>query len=269
VVSADTNWNTTGPTNGDFQFTDCTINAGVTLSVASGTKIFCSGSFTNNGTVFVLAGLPGERWFGNPDGFPGVAGNALAPGRAYSPATLRHLLDPGPVGGGNGGRGNGSPDNDGGTGGGSLVIFARDGLTNAGTIEAVGGAGQSGDGNDDGGAGGGGGFLIFVSDGNITNTGVIDVRGGNGAPGDPGECGGGGGGGGVVHYLSPNANSVAGSGLVLGGSAGSGICSCCGSAIGGAMGGDGGRGSDDNLAATAGSVGLILRTQTASPTALF
>lgn len=269
TVSASTDWTVAPPTDGDFQFTNLTIDSGVTLVVPSGTVIRCTGTFTNNGTVVVADGAPGERWFGNPDGFPSVAGHSFGGGAALPSQTLRQILNPGSFAGGNGSRGNGSPDNDGGAAAGSLVIRAQGGIVNAGLISATGGDGQPGDGNDDGGGGGAGGFIVLASDVGITNSSLIDASGGDGANGDPGDCGGGGGGGGVVHLVSPNANGVGGVVLVSGGSAGTGICSCCGGPVGGALGGNGGRGADDSLSATAGSSGQLFRTETASAGALF
>ncbi|MHA7839461.1 MAG: hypothetical protein ACX98W_18520 [bacterium] len=275
TISSNTDWRVAPPTNGNYQFEDLTIQAGATLTVPSGTVIRASGALSNQGTILVDFGLRGERWFGNADPFPALAGNAMTPaqnggGLAFSPEQLRQRLDPGPLGGGNGARGNGSPDNDGGPAGGSLVLRARLGITNSGVIDADGGNGLPGDGGDDGGGGGGGGFLILASDGDIESSGIVRANGGDGVSGLlSDDCGGGGGGGGLIHLISPNANAVGGTLSVAGGGFGSTICSCCGGSAGGAMAGNGGAGSDDNTSATAGQDGQVLRTQVPAAGALF
>lgn len=64
-MAADTNFSTTPPPNNNFQFTDFSVAAGVTLTVPSGTVIRCTGTFTNNGTIVVNTGAPG----GSADGW--------------------------------------------------------------------------------------------------------------------------------------------------------------------------------------------------------
>ena len=274
TVSSNRNWRTNPPAA--YTFNNLTINSGRTLTVPSGTVLRVAGTFRNNGTIVVEEGIRGARWSGTDNAFPVLRGNAMTiaqkgGGLAFPAETLRQMLHPGPYGGGNGRRGNGSPNNDSGAGGGSLVIRAADAFVNAGTIRARGGNGVQGDASsDDGGGGGAGGFIIIASGGPITNSGTIDVRAGNGAGSlDTDECGGGGGGGGVIHLLGPNASSTSGTFTVSGGSPGNTICNSSGGPAGGAMGGDGGAASDDGLAARAGSPGLVLRTQVSNPGPLF
>ena len=127
TVAADENWvdPLVAPTN--FQFTDLTVVPGVTLTVPSGTVIRCTGTFTNSGTVKVLAAATGADRDGldagtieasvrdaNPglgfspagSGEAGPATSTLTPGQgadAMSEATARQLVRPGPLGGGGGG----------------------------------------------------------------------------------------------------------------------------------------------------------------------
>jgi hypothetical protein len=74
--------------------------------------------------------------------------------------------------------------------------------------------------------------------------------------------------GGVIHFLSPNANAVGGTLIVAGGAPGldRGIGSDAGSGSG--MGGRGGDGGQDGFAPTAGSIGVVIRSQIADPSSL-
>jgi hypothetical protein len=278
-VTSNTDWTVTPPTDGNFQFADCDIDVGVTLTVPSGTVIRCSGHFLNDGNVIVDFGVPQLIWAGNLDSFPAERGLAMnVPGRgglltgarAFPEAVLRTILKPGPFAGGNGERGNGSPDNHGGAGGGSLTIIAQDFLANTGLIAADGGDAVDPTCNCGASGGGGGGFIILAAGANIINVGTISSTGGDGgdaeATGD--DHGGGGGGGGVIHFLSQNANSVGGTLNLAGGAPGldRGIGSDAGS--GSAMGGRGGDGGQDGFAPTAGSIGVVIRSQIADPSAM-
>ena len=281
-ITENTDWDETPPAR--FDFSDCSIAAGVTLTVPSGTVIRCSGAFTNAGTILVRPWIPGERWVGNPDAVPLVAGYAMTlprdgsggGGRPFPASTLRSLIEPGFQGFGNGGQGAGAPDNDGGAAGGTLVIRARGALANSGTILAEGGDAPvlTTSSFDDAGSGGGaGGIVIAISGTSFTNSGTISVKGGDGSDAGPGDDdhSGGGGGGGLVHVLAPNANA-AGSGIsVDGGVAGAFLTANVGSdgGSGGAGAGAGGDGGTDAVPATAGGAGLLLRTALADPSVLF
>ena len=226
TISADTDWSASAPTNGNYMFNNFTIDAGRTLTVPSGTVIRCMGTFTNNGTIEVLPGIPESRWAGHPDdGYPRTPGFTQNNKFGYNSEALRNVYNIGPKGGANGSEGGHTGlDNYGGSGGGTLVIRAKVAFINAGTINAPGGNGYltNAGSNTAGPGGGGGGFAIIISDGNVTNSGTINVKGGNGS--SPGTAdddhSGGGGGGGLIHIISPNANAVAGTLNVSGGTAG-------------------------------------------------
>jgi hypothetical protein len=281
-VTSNTNWTAAPPTNGNFQFADCSIAAGVTLTVPSGTVIRCSGILINDGNLIVDFGVPQNVWSGNPDPFPAERGLAMhipyrggpqSGAKSFPVEVLRTILSPGPYAGGNGERGNGSPDNHGGAGGGSLSIRAEGGIVNNGWIAADGGDAPDPFCNCGAGGGGGGGFIILAAAANITNTGTISSTGGDGGDAEAGgdDHGGGGGGGGVIHLLSPNANGVSGTLTVTGGASGTSIDLGLGNDAGGgaAMGGRGGDGGTDGFLPTAGSAGVVIRSQMGDPGAIF
>ena len=255
-------------------FNNLTINSGVTLTVPSGVVIQIAGNFVNNGTIVVLTGTPGTRWFGSADGgFPRVTGLAYGARQAYnSSEEFRRLKDFGPLGGSNGGLGSFvGTSTIGGAGGGTMIIKASGNITNTGTINALGGDGVDLSGSDTrpGVGGGGGGFLLFVANGNITNSGTVNVSGGAGgdAGGNSNSRGGAGGGGGLIHYVATNANSVAGTNTISGGVIGSdhGTADDNGGGEGGAGAGDGGKAvfGFPPPSSEAGSNGVLLRTQVA------
>jgi hypothetical protein len=282
------------------QFTDVTIDAGVTLWVPSGMVLRCNGSFHNRGTITVFTHGSGTNTdnFGGPTltivsrGAPAaghvarVASNGeFGPkttsliggqgGDSYNYGAARALLKPGVMGGGPGG--GAAVSSDGGNGGGAFTILAASSLVNEGSISANGADGSSGTG------GGGGGIIILASKTSISNTGTISATGGNGGESGPRAAAGGGGSGGIVHLLAPSV--TAGTITLTGGAAGSTAIAVgqtfdlrSGGGGGGACGGSGGVGSDvrastDSPAnfqpgASAGSVGVSFTTLT-DPTALF
>jgi hypothetical protein len=282
--------------DGNLQFTDFTINAGVTLAVPSGTIIRCTGTFTNNGTIIVgtaaiggfttvngatsSTGMPGVR-----PALPGIAlgpagsgelGDATALRSGGQPGTgvgnqARLILKPGLYGGGGGAAALGGTTQ-GGQGGGSLVILASAAIVNAGTIDANGtNASAFGSG------GGAGGVVVLASPGTITNT-TINANGADGTATSSVAAGGGGGAGGLVHMLAPTVtagtiNVVAGAGGAAGaagtitanpraGGAGGGGCATNGGNGGGAQ--TTGAGN----AGGSGSTGVTLQTLV-DPTSLF
>jgi hypothetical protein len=262
VVAADT---TLAELN--TQYTDCTVNAGVTLTLPSATVLRCTGKFTNNGTIVVSPGTP-------PLYVPGNMGPAQAsdPGLAVSAATLgtngggkaiaaahaAHLLEARAKGGGSGASIYTQANQLGGAGGGTLSIRALGGFTNAGAIRANGG-----DGAGSGAGGGAGGLVLIVTKGAVANTGTIAAKGGIGANGIAGQgYGGGGGGGGIVHVLAPTPTII--NVVVTGGAAGANY-----PGYGGGAGGGGALGGDGGQYETAGSVGLTLTTTVAVPENLF
>ena len=288
VVSADTSWDALGA-NGNQQFRDCAVEAGVTLTVASGTVIRCAGRFTNEGTIAVgpgaLGGVGGGG--GGPEVAPGTGVSLRVPGAGRTgPDTFlvdggnrgiglpldraAVLRDPSPGGGG------GSylfPAN-GGAGGGGLTVLAQDALVNSGTVRADGGDGESG-----GGGGGAGGVVILASPKSVTTSGPISAKGGAGSPAISNRGAGGGGGGGIVRLVAPSITVDDGTIDVAGGDGGGGGTAAAGDRTGGggggACGGDGGRGGDIVNApfntmnpGSPGAEGYVIQSQS-SPTALF
>jgi hypothetical protein len=249
----------------NFQYTDFTVNAGVTFSVPSGTVIRCTGTFTNNGTITVLPGCPGGQIEGtdtgqvlpnlwNPD--PGISLRAPENGEigdttrrggrggtGLSAFQAQFVLIPGPKAGGGGAGTMLGGTGAGGSGGGSLVVLAQTGIVNAGVgqILADGTMGVNGTG------GGGGGVIILASPGTVTNSGIISTQGGAGNDSNNAVGPGGGGGGGIVHLLAPTIQTGGGTINVSGGAAGAVVANVGsvtreGGSGGGACGGNGGDG---------------------------
>lgn len=216
-----------GPANGNYMFTDVTIDAGVTLTVESGTTIRCTGAFVNHGTLSVGTGTSGGLTPANE--VPSAPGRGLAivvatngeevpyaattasrrAGRGFGLHVneARSVLHPSYQAGGGGGA-SGASDSTGGRGGGAVVILAAGGITvdATGSIAAVGGTGTLG------GGGGAGGFVVLASSSAITIAGTIDVSGAVGADGDATTeniAPGGGGTGGVIHLLAPTLTTSA------------------------------------------------------------
>lgn len=285
VVSANTTWDTLGA-NGNRQFRDCTVAAGVTLTVPSGTIIRCAGRFTNEGTIVVGSGALGGLGAGSgivpgtgvslrvpgagltgPDTFL-VSGGSRGIGLPRERAAV--LRDPSPGGGG----GSYLLDSNGGAGGGGLLVLAQGAFVNSGTIRA------DGEGGDEGGAGGGGGgVVILASATSVATTGAVRAKGGVGSQAVGNRGAGGGGGGGIVQLVAPSISVDDGTIDVAGGDGGAGSTASAGDRIGGggggACGGDGGRGGDIVNApfntmnpGNNGAEGHVIETQS-SPTALF
>lgn len=284
-ITTSTNWDTSFQSN--LNFTTCNIASGQTLTVPSGTVIRCTGNFTNNGTIEVLPWVGGAKdTVGSTPGISSERGQAKRAaatgttiGLAWGTSRLRMLLNPGPEGGGNGDDGNGSP-NEGGSGGGTLVVRAGGMLTNTGTIRANGGNAVTPASAEDaaGGGGGAGGIIILASASTMSN-GTLEADGGNGVTSGQADDDhtGGGGGGGLIHLISSNASSVGGTISVDGGAAGPTQNTDRGSTggTGGAMGGNGGNSSYDEssntvyIAASAGATGVVFRTTTIHAGSLF
>jgi hypothetical protein len=276
----------------NLQFTNFTVNAGATLTVASGSVIRCTGTFSNLGTITVQPFAEGQFVGESASAsitispliaaHPGVVANVPyngtygtnaatqsggGGGNGLSSQEAKNLLLPGLSGGSGGGAG----ANGGGSGGGTMAVICSSGIVNGGTINAK-GVDPAAVG---GGGGGGGGIVILASKSSITNSGLIDVSGGNGAPAASFGGSGGGGGGGIVHLLAP---SIAQSGTVTVGGGLKGTSTTVSSTPrsagggGGSCGGDGGRGG--NVATNGavslhvdGSPGYVFQTAT-DPTAL-
>lgn len=276
------------------QYVDFTIESGVTLTIASGTTIRCTGRFTNNGAIVVQRGDRGAEGFITTHQFAGQ-GVAHAPaacawkgdnselrvggfgGDGLSENEARNCLNLTPSGGGGGGLHDLGIAAHGGAGGGTLTILAQGPLligANA-TIDASGE-----DGYGAGAGGGAGGIVVLASAGFIENLGSVEATGGRGAnawnTGVGSAAGGGGGGGGIIHLLAPVI--YPGSISVDAGAGGNdwhepAMTIRAGGGGGGACGGDGGMGgtvsgSASPPAGDPGTAGYVLQSQF-DPASLF
>ena len=290
TVSADAEFTALDP-DGNLQFHDLTVNAGVTLTVPTGGIIRCTGGFVNNGTVQLGPGGAGGAANGTEgDGAPisagpgvsrrAAAGGELSPdtgfadggycGLGVSASAAAMIFGVGPGGGGGGY----SYYDSGGNGGGGLLVLAKSAISNTGTILANGANGPY-----TGSGGGGGGVVILASPGSVSNTGLISAAGGDGAAAFWNKGAGGGGGGGIVHFMSPTLTTSSGTVDVSGGTGGTGITITealrAGGGGGGACGGTGGLGgtiypAPSNLGqdGTIGSAGYVIASRT-DPTPWF
>lgn len=269
------------------QYTDVTVNSGVTLSVPSGTVLRCTGSFINNGTITVLPPLRDAPRFAEHGVIESSAASSGAEspggsgGASLQPGVSKSLLRLGLLASGNGYR---APGDTGGLGAGSLTILCSGTVTNNGTITAN---GLNSVGSYRG--GGGGGFIILSSLSSVSNPGVVNANGGNGGAllatdsNSTGYGPGGGGGGGIVHLISPSilttgtVNINGGSGSAGGGAGAITGFLYYGGGGGGGSGGAGGNGGSVNpgnignnsaLAGANGDPGQLIQTL-ADPTSLF
>ena len=280
VISANTDWSTAPPVNGNFMFNDLTINAGQTLTVTSGTVIMVANNFVNNGTISVLPGIEGHRPSNHVNGpYNRFDGYVLGQFEPYPSSQLRFVINPRSKGGSSGEDGSilstiVNVTQEGGSGGGTLIIRAANTLENTGVINAVGGNAipHSDPTADVSGAGGGGGGFVILLGELIFNSGTINVNGGNGS--NPGtgddDHAGGGGGGGLVHFISSNANAVVGTVNISGGIGGVTPVANLGTTggDGGSSAGAGGLAGTDSggfVQPEPGSPGVIIRTQVADP----
>jgi hypothetical protein len=234
VIAINESWLSGANPPVNIQFSDFTVNAGVTLNVPSGTVVRCTGTFTNNGTILVSTGAVGSKRsaYNNTmyenlmtSSHPGVTRQSAASaavgtgasaiqggpgGEGLQPLQARLLVLPGTYGGGGGGSALGF----GGQGGGSFVVIAQGAIANGGAINANG----IGAGGTFLGGGGGGGIVVLASKTSIDNGGTITANGGPGSGGVANSLASGGGGGGIIHFLAPTIN--AGATSVLGGTKG-------------------------------------------------
>lgn len=135
------------------QYTDFTVNAGVTLTIPSGHVLRCTGTFTNNGAIVVSVGArggefrgsggQGELMLGYRGSQPGLGSDQAGWGVLGDSSTFRSggqgaraipsawaVRYPGPYAGGGGA---GAILGAAGSGGGSLVVLAGAGIVNAGS----------------------------------------------------------------------------------------------------------------------------------------
>lgn len=227
-------------------YKDVLIPTGVTVTVASGATIRCTGTFENRGKIVVLPGSPGggiRKETSNLSAQIDASQAVVERGDAFAAPHLPAVLNATPVAGAHGGvglgvavhalplsyyrrgggGGSGALGAVGGDGGGLLRVLARGPIRNGGTIEAKGGSptvNRTGLPGGDGGGGGagGGGIVILASGVSVDNTtpgnangaaatGVINVTGGDATTADPSGGGGGGGGGGLVVFCAPSVPS--------------------------------------------------------------
>jgi hypothetical protein len=260
-IPSSTSWVSSPPTSG-IQCSAFTVAGGVTLTVSTGTIIRSAGSVTISGTITVSAGAAQGLQMSPVDGNQSGA-------TALPIFSQRKILNPGVLGGGNGGSlayRFGSY----GKGGGSIVILAAGAISVSGTIHADGTSGTT-DNNPESTGGGSGGIIILASANSISNSGTLSAVGGNGgnAVGGTNEASGGGGGG-IIHLLAPSI--TAGTQTVAGGSAGTDTDFTENSSGGGALGGSGGTGACSEcgspVSATAEATGNKFTTVIANPATL-
>lgn len=222
-----------------------TLNTGITITT-QGRRIYCNGTFTNNGTI-LSNGLAGTGAQGG--GAAAVIGSTLG-------------LAAGATAGGSGQTGVGSVSTaasnsyggaggNGGAGGSAGGVAGLTALPNAAlgsmrsapnsTLGALisastatplitalgagtGGGGGGGDATHKGGGGGGGGGYVFITSLFFAGTGTIEALGGNGgaAAAAGTNCGGGGGGGGgfvLINSRSVVSNAISGQTISVAGGA--------------------------------------------------
>ncbi|RFS18598.1 hypothetical protein D0T08_04935 [Emticicia sp. C21] len=285
TISSNTNWTTSPPASFNYQFSSITVNAGVTFTVPTGTKLRSSGSVTINGTINVAGAEPSTF----APGEKGVARNASGTidvySRAIAEASIPSLINIPLYGGSNGAYVITGGDNYGGSGGGTFAIYAKGAITIAGTINANGGNGITNNtgSNANGCGGGGGGIIVLLSKTSVTNSGALNAKGGNGSngivtSGVNDRPGGGGGGGGIVIFAAPTITQ--GTVSVSGGAGGANDNSggSVNSSAAGAGGGCGGNGGSAGIAETGapsitapvpGSAGKIKLIQISNPENLY
>lgn len=266
TINSDTNWNNTPPAGFNTKYTDVTINA--TLTVPSGTKLYCTGNLTigASGKIIVepFAG-PSSAGISGAPALNGVGGIGIA--SDFQAAMIRN---PDLNGGGGGVTRNGTYGS-GGYGGGTLLLLCQGNITIQGSIQANGADATNPNTASQGiqGSGGGaGGVIVLASAGTIAIPGSVQAKGAAGAPGwdgngGTGEGGGGGGGGGIVHLISATPVSFTNINVAGGpGAAGAGAASTTvWGGGGGACGGNGGAGGYPHVTAPSGSIGRVVQTQ--------
>lgn len=223
----------------DVMAASLTINNGVTLKTV-GYRIFCQGTFTNNGTLSCvgLNGVGGTAGGSSNSGAflggrAGGAGGTGVSGTGGNGTNASYGAT-----GGAGGAGTSGAAGSGGTATQSVTVAqnnilplpypAISGIAGyAGSNLQLGfGAGGGGGGSDassnaGGGGGGGGGIVAIFAWAAVNNT-TITVAGGNGGTAAAGNAGGGGGGAGGAILVYTLAAWTAGTATVSGGSLGSG-----------------------------------------------
>ena len=263
-----------------------TLNAGVTLTVATGfLKIVASGTVTLNGIINVTAPIGGGSSFSGgviaPTTFASDAGKGFGGGSGHNgPGGKTYPFEANPFGSGGASGlvsappttsvfGNASfTSSRGGNGGGACIVESAGVISVAGSINCNGDAAVVGAVNSvsnaeayvTGGGGGSGGSVALrsLTSTIVTAAGVLSVRGGNGADARISNTaylsvGGGGGGGGRVFLASPATNTTGATITLTAGIAGSSAGS--GSGVAGSPGGGfGGAGGGSSAAGTIGQI---------------
>jgi hypothetical protein len=218
----------------DIFLSSMTVNNGVTIK-ASGARIYCTGTITNNGTIQ----NNGNNASTNTAGAATIATNILGIGQAGgaggSSGAGGATVATANAGGGAGGVGgiSGAGQAAGTVAGivaplaanGGAAVFRSFNCANTGlilmtTVAKVtggsGGSGGGGSGANNGGGGGSGGGVLLINSWKIDNTnGTISANGGNGGNGTGANGGSGGGGGGglvllIYHSYVSNAATATG-----------------------------------------------------------
>lgn len=234
-----------------------TVNNGITL-VPNGYRIFCTGTFTNNGTVTAdgknASGSGGganseapanELVVGGGGGTGGTGAGQQGSSFGYPPTSTAQ--GGACIGGAGGQSGNGNAGGAQQSGNSSVQQILRPPMaliTGYGfntnqhwASPGCGGASGGGDNTNAGGGGGGGGGFVAIWTKALVNgaTGTMTAKGGNGANGTGGNAGGGGGGGGgvVVAYTGSawtNSGTMTAAGGTRGTGAGTGANGVAGNA---------------------------------------
>ena len=194
--------------SGTKNYKNINIPAGVTVTAASGTRLYCTGNFVNQGTITV--NTVNKAGAGGTGGIDGSGEYNGTPATAGGNSTNDYIVS----NGGNGGAGgNGHKYNYGNAAGGASVGTIVS-TKNEIIVSACGGSGGGGGGGgfhggtqyqngSAGGAGGAGGGVLLITCASFANNGTISADGADGANGksdgaSPGGGGGGGGGGAVL-----------------------------------------------------------------------
>ncbi len=253
------------------------LNSGISIKT-NGYRVFCQGTFTNNGTIHwngnagaaqttagaELSNSTSSITRGTSGTAPGTAGGAGGTTTGSGGTGCTGVVSLGAVGG-IGGTGTSGAGGAAGTqtntqlaqelvprmgiNAALMAWFTAGTTTNPFSVNSIyggtGGGGGGGDGTQGGGGGGGGGVVgVFVR--TFAGTGAIQARGGNGGTPTAGaRGGGGGGGGGVVVVISSSVSSGAISGQTI-------------DANGGTKGSPHGGGSDNAANGSGGTVILLV-----------
>lgn len=192
----------------DIYCTSITINSGVTVKT-SGSRIFCTGTLTNAGTINSVGNAGTASAGGASNGSQTLVGGRPGGTPAIGAGGAGTAGGVGTAAAGAGGAGSGNAGGAAGTSPATSTSYFRTvmpalvGLLSVAAADVItggaGGGAGGGDGTNKGGGGGGGAGVIIIFAHAMVNTGTITVQGGAGFQPTTGNCGGGGGGsGGLV-----------------------------------------------------------------------